>query len=198
MKLEGLILAGGRSARMGGNHKGELVYQKHTFVEHILKEFKKETDCVWLSYGTEKKREYKDCRIVMDIYQDCGPIGGLHAGLHGCRTGCLMVAACDMPLLEIGLFRELAAKMEQAKQEQKKCPDGAVPVTNGRIHPLAAIYRTSMKTIFEEQIRTGNYRMTDALKRADILYVDVTEQPFARMLQNVNTLSEYRALIKEE
>ncbi|MDO4307166.1 MAG: molybdenum cofactor guanylyltransferase [Eubacteriales bacterium] len=199
MELDGLILAGGRSARMGGNHKGELIYRKHTFVERILKEFEKEADNIWLSYGTEKKREYPGCRIVMDICPDCGPIGGLHAGLCACRSDGLMAAACDMPLLEIELFRYLHRQMEQKQRETGTFFQGAVPVTNGRMHPLAAIYRKDMKEILEEQIRKENYRMTDALKRADILYADVTDQKeFERMLRNVNTASEYEALVWAE
>ena len=68
-----------------------------------------------------------------------------------------------------------------------------------RIHPLAAVYRTSMREVLERKLRAGRYRLTDALAEARILYVNVSGNPqFVTMLQNINHISEYEALLSGE
>lgn len=191
MYAEGLILSGGKSSRMGGGHKGSLTYQNETFTQLLIKELKKEVLRVRLSYGQEIHENYSECPIVMDIYPNCGPIGGLHAGLRACTCEWMLVAACDMPFLKIELFRYLKNQLE-AKTDAATVYHGIVPVTGGRIHPLAAIYHTQISDVLKEQIIEGDYRIKDALKRLNVLYVDVTgASPFEKMLQNINTMEEY-------
>lgn len=198
MQAEGLILAGGGSTRMGGLHKGSLLYRKKTFIQILEDELKKEATHVSISYGA-KRREYAgECSVIMDYYPGCGPIGGIHAGLRECRGEFLLTAACDMPLLKIELYRYLYDTL-LGKEKIGISYDGAVPIVDGRIHPLSAIYRRRAGSRMEEQILAGNYRLTDALKCMNILYADVTEQKgYVQMLRNINTLKEYERLIKYE
>ena len=105
--------------------------------------------------------------------------------------------------------------LERLTEEEAKTGDlldGAVPVTKQRrvvltgdlmperrIHPLAAVYRTSMREVLERKLRAGRYRLTDALAEARILYVNVSGNPqFVTMLQNINHISEYEALLSGE
>lgn len=192
--MEGLILAGGKSRRMGGVWKGALVYNQQSFLERIAGEFEKETDKVWVSYGGQAfKSPGARYGVVADIFPGCGPMGGLHAGLLACGSESVMVAACDMPFLEIGLYRHMREKLGQAGSAGAY--EGVVPVVEGRLHPLAAIYRREAAGIFEEQIKSGNYRLTDGLKRLKLFYIDVTtEKRLRKMLYNVNTKEDYAAL----
>lgn len=193
--MDGLLLAGGKSSRMGGRHKGDLLYGNETFTTRMIHEFSKDADTIWISYGAKVYGTYENCRIVRDIYPDCGPIGGIHAGLTACESDEVMVAACDMPFLKIELFRYLYKQMEEAGKQEKVAYDGAVSVLDGRIHPLSAIYRKTAALVMEQQILNGNYRIRAALDRMKILYVDVTgNDRFAYMLQNVNTVEEYRKI----
>lgn len=193
--MDGLLLAGGKSSRMGGRHKGDLLYGNETFTTRMIHELSKDADTIWISYGAKVYGTYENCRIVRDIYPDCGPIGGIHAGLTACESDEVMVAACDMPFLKIELFRYLYKQMEEAGKQEKVAYDGAVSVLDGRIHPLSAIYRRTAALVMEQQILKGNYRIRAALDKMKILYVDVTGNArFAYMLQNVNTMEEYKML----
>lgn len=188
---EGLILSGGKSLRMGGRHKGSLTFQKETFTQLLIKELKKEVSCVRLSYGQEIQENHSECPVVMDIYPNCGPIGGLHAGLKACTCDWMLVAACDMPFLKIELFRYLKKQLQE-KKDAGEVYDGVVPVTGGRIHPLAAIYQTKISEVLKAQMEEGDYRVRTALKRLNILYIDVAGMScFEKMLQNINTMEEY-------
>lgn len=183
--MDGLILAGGKSSRMGGSHKGFLTYEDNSFMERLIGEMGKIADRIWVSYGTKIHAEYAGCRIVTDEYLECGPIGGIHAGLKACESNALLVTACDMPFLKAEFFTYLS--------EELKDYDGVVTVTAGKKHPLAAIYKKDILPVLEEQIKNGNYRLTDVLKKLDINYVDVTgQEEFGRMLKNINTIEDYQ------
>ena len=193
--VEGLLLAGGKSSRMGGLHKGSLRLETETFAEHLVQELKKEAGQVWISYGETLHETYAGCKVVRDRYPDCGPIGGLQAGFSAAGQDLVLVAACDLPLLTIELYRELLRCMEAEEARRKEQLDGAVPVLDGRIHPLAAVYRKSAAAVMEEQLQQKEYRVRKALEKLKILYVDLSgKTALAGMLQNINTPEEYRAM----
>lgn len=185
--MDGLILAGGKSSRMGGKHKGFLQMEEETFMERLIRELTQRAEYLWISYGTDIHANYEGCRVVMDEYPGCGPIAGIHAGLCACESEMLMVSACDMPFLKKELYDLLEREIEDH--------DGVVPVVGGRTHPLASIYRKRILPVLEAQLTSGNYRLKDALAELDIVYVDVSEQAeYVRMLQNINTIEEYQNL----
>lgn len=195
MRADGLILAGGASRRMGGNHKGNLIFEGKTFQERIISELKKEAKAVWISYGREVQKEEQDCRIVMDIYAGSGPIGGIHAGLNSCEQELVMVASCDLPFLKVELYQWLYEELLRTEQENQRRYEGIVPMIKDWVHPLSAIYRKSAAAIAEEQIQCGNYRMRDFAAHTDILKVDVSGYPaFVKMFTNVNTLEDYERI----
>lgn len=185
MRVDGLILAGGKSRRMEGFHKGDLKYRERTFTECLIQEMKKEVQTLWISYGKSKRGEYPGCKMILDEYPDCGPIGGIHSALKHCENEWLCVAACDMPFLRMEWFQMLWEK-------RKENVMGIVPVKNGKVHPLAAIYRKDLEQSARIQIVQGQYRMTELLKQVPIRYVDVTgDIQVERMLYNVNTREDY-------
>lgn len=199
LRLEGLILAGGKSTRMGGRHKGSLLIEEETFTERLVKELRKEAGQIWLSYGEDVHETYEETQIVRDIYPDCGPMGGLHAGLVSCSADGVMVAACDMPFLKIELFQYLRYRMEEEELRTGEALDGVVPILEGRVNPLAAIYKKSAAGVLEQQIKNNDYRIRSALQRLRILYLNLDAECELRpMLQNINTISEYQMMYREK
>lgn len=185
--MDGLILAGGKSTRMGGSHKGFLELNRETFMERLICEMQKCSDQVWISYGAKVHAEYAGCKLVTDEYLDCGPIGGIHAGLKKCESKELAVAACDMPFLRAEFFQHLNGQLQDH--------DAIVPVIDGKLHPLAAIYKKTIIPILEEQIRDKNYKLKDALQKMDIVYVDVSgQEEYRKMLRNINTIEDYKEI----
>ena len=82
VKIAGAVMAGGKSSRMAGQHKGLLLTPEGvTFTERLSAEMHKLTDLVYISYGDTTPMQAEGCVIVRDIYKGCGPVGGLHAVL---------------------------------------------------------------------------------------------------------------------
>lgn len=198
MRADGLILAGGKSRRMGGYHKGDLRYGQQTFLEHVAGELGKDAEHVWISYGAVEHGVCEECRVVRDEFLDCGPMGGLHAGLKACGQEYMMTAACDMPFLGIELYQYLFEQLKEAQEAENCIYMGAVPVSEGRLHPLAAVYRKGLEAEFGRRLEAGRYRLTEALEGQRILYVDVSDrEDLRKMLMNVNTVQEYEALMNK-
>lgn len=205
MKLAAAIMAGGRSSRMAGRHKGMLMTPDGvTFTDRLAAEMHKLTDLVYISYGEKIQTEAEACRIVQDIYPDCGPVGGLHAVL--CRASwdgaaAVCVCACDMPYVTAELYSylytQLAKRTDMSENEHNPFGvyDGAVAVVSEKIHPLAAVYSAEAARIFKMQLKERNLRVRDALAKLRILYVDLRGTVYERMLVNINTEDDYAEYI---
>lgn len=199
MDADALILSGGKNTRMNGKAKGDLIYNNQTFLEHIVCEFEKETKNIMISCGSKVIDKNFNYIVVIDEKPDCGPIGGICSGLKKSKNNILMVAACDMPMLKIELFRYLYDLWVFEEKKKLKSFDGVVPIVNERIYSLSAIYRKHTVKIFEKQMEKSRYKMMDALKQMDILYIDLGKhKSYIDMLQNINTVAEYEYLINSE
>lgn len=187
--MDALILAGGKSSRMDGKHKGNLKIGGETFLRHLINEVRKETDQVWISYGADIHETYENCKIVKDKYVDCGPLGGLHAGLAGIDADSVFVVACDMPFMQEEFITTL-------KKHLKKEVDIVVPVAEGRIHPLAAVYKKSILPVIEKQLESGNYKLRSIFEKVNVAYVEIKDERMKKMLQNINTIEEYEEIKK--
>ena len=201
MKMAAAVMAGGRSSRMAGHHKGMLLTPEGvTFTERLAAEMHKFTDLVYISYGDTVQSEAAGCEIVRDMYKGCGPCGGLHAVLTKAgEDGAMAVAtaACDMPYATADLYRYLYAHLAGCtdNSDERKNPfdlyDGAVAVIGGRVHPLAAVYSVRAARIFKTQLEEGSLRVRDALAKLRILYVDLEGSVYERMILNINTEEDY-------
>ena len=201
MKMAAAVMAGGRSSRMEGRHKGMLLTREGvTFTDRISAELHKLTDLVYISYGDTIQMEAAECRIVCDIYIGCGPVGGLHAVLTRAfldGAAAVATAACDMPYVTAEFFRYLYEQLviRTDISGERKSPfdlyDGVVAVTGGKIHPLAAIDSVRAAGICKTQLEERNLRVRDALAKLRILYVDLEGSAYERMILNINTEEDY-------
>lgn len=182
MKIGCAVLAGGKSSRMGTD-KALLELDGKNFIKRLCDEF----DCFEekiIARGNRSELEVTSWKIISDIYQERGPIGGLHAVLSACSSEAMFCFSCDMPFLQISLVEELCRHM-------KKDVDAVIAVTaDGRKHPLCGIYRKSVLLVLEEQILNGNNRMMAALQKIQVEYVCIDFQN-SQQLKNINTPEEY-------
>lgn len=202
MKTGCIILAGGKSSRMGTD-KALLNYNGQKFIEIIADE---------LSFFEEKiiargnnsilgRLEKDSWKIVADEYPEHGPIGGLHAALKNCESDAMFVVTCDMPLMTGNLARKIYGEMcgcvETAKHDELGGTlDAVIAVSNdGKYHPLCGVYRKELYQLMEEYILQDNNRVMAVLKNCRVKYVNLNEEE-SKQLANVNTRDEYEKLGK--
>jgi len=192
MDIEGFILAGGASSRMGED-KSRLSLGGRTFVETTagaLGAVAARVSVVSSRAGAESH----GLPVVEDLRAGVGALGGLHAALTSCRAEWAAVVACDLPFVT----GELLARLASMRSDET---DAVVPVQDdGRVQPLCALYRA--RVCLEhvgEMIRAGELRPRVMLTRVRARAVAFEElrglAGSARFFLNVNTPEDYaRAL----
>lgn len=110
--LYGLLLAGGKSSRMGED-KRQLVFEGTTLIQRAMQLLKNTgADNVLVSGDIE------GIDSIPDILKECGPLGGLHASLHfieqsvSFNDDLLLIIPVDMPLLDTGTLQALTEAIE--------------------------------------------------------------------------------------
>lgn len=196
MKAGILIIAGGKSSRMDYQDKAELTYHGETFLHGLYRRLKPYTDQLMIAEGKNTNRDYheevKNAIFVKDIYEDCGPMAGLYSGLLECREDYLFVTACDMPHMEIYLYQYLM-------QFDKEQYDAIIPTWNERMQPLGGIYKKRLVNQVKEQLESGDNTMKHLLRNISVCLVEVGENRLlCKMLENVNTMEEYKELKENE
>lgn len=136
-----------------------------------------------------------DVRIVCDEVEDCGPLGGLVAGLTALEgeADAVYLSSCDVPLLKPDFVRRVLSLLGDSAV--------CVPRAAGRLHPLAAAYRIDVLPVVRERFAASRLRMLDlidALPARVIDSHDLTDaDPRLLSLWNINTLEDYDAAVRE-
>jgi molybdopterin-guanine dinucleotide biosynthesis protein A len=178
-QLQGFILAGGQSRRMGTD-KSRLKIENETFTERIYKTLLELTDTITV------------VRAEQDVYPNWGALGGLHTALSVCESEWALVVACDLPFVTAELFKHLASLRTDH--------DAVVPLqSDGRPQPLAAFYRTQpCRARATELIETGHRRPLDLLELVNTRWVPFTEltnlDQAEKFFVNINTPDDYDAV----
>lgn len=188
MKIGCIILAGGKSSRMGAD-KALLEFEGKNFIRIIADElsFFEEKIIARGNNSSLSELEGNLWKIIPDEYPDHGPIGGLHAALKECESEAMFCVSCDIPLMK----GELAGKMCDAMGDDI---DAVIAVTDdGKIHPLCGVYQKELYHLMKEHILQDNNRLMSVLKKSRVKYVDL-DVATSKQLTNVNTRSEYEKL----
>jgi len=136
----GIILCGGKSSRMGSD-KGLLIHEAKTWAQTALEKLSVLKIPIQLSVNEKQLEEYAkvfkpEMLIVDDTTLDIrGPLlGVLSAHLQNPDKD-LFVMACDLPLMEANLLKELFSLYQQSKKY-----DAYIFTTDKEPEPLCGIY----------------------------------------------------------
>ena len=140
-----LLLAGGKSARMGTN-KAELTYEGKTFLEHMLD--KAQALGIEQCYISGYTSRQEQVQTVWDVYPNRGPLSGIHATMGVISTPYCLVLPVDAPKLPVEILEGLLRHHEQCNHNKVLIWEHGV-----RQEPLIAVYPTAMADTIEGMIR---------------------------------------------
>jgi len=172
MEHMGFVLAGGRSTRMGRD-KALLPLAGKTLLEHVAGVVREAVDNVTV-IGPPERYRHLGLRVIPDLIPDCGPLGGLLTALTASTGERVLLVACDMPELTSALLEELMAVDG----------DAVVCETDGRLHPLCAVYHRRLFAKVEAAVHQGSLKMHDFLSTIQVRRWPVSD---VRLLANLNT-----------
>ena len=190
-RLGAIVLAGGRSSRMGAP-KALLDWHGGTLVRRVTGILQRVADPVVVVHADgQELPPLPGVERVVDRAPDRGPLEGMAAGLRAVAGRCpaVFVSGTDLPFLHPDLVLALAA----ARAEH----DVAVPVADGHVHHLCAVYRTDLLPAVERQLAGDRLRVGLLLEGIDVLRLDANALPHPESLRNLNTHDSYRQALAE-
>ena len=190
--VEGFILVGGQSSRMGSD-KAQLVFGAGTSVEHVTAAISSLTPRVRL-VGSRNQSHSVGLENIPDTLDRWGALGGIQAALASCQTEWAVIAACDLPLVTADLFARL---WQFTRPSAGAAIDAIVPIQpDGRPQPLCGIYRrSSCLAAATELIAAGEHKPRALLAKIQTRWVTFGELSDLTSAEdfflNVNTPSDY-------
>ena len=190
-----MILAGGRSSRMGVD-KGLIPLSGKPIVSHVAERLARTVDEVIIVVCTASQAEaYRalGLRVLTDIILRNTPLVGAYTGLATAKGSYTFLAAGDQPLLDPRVVELLFAEAEGH--------DAATPIwPNGWVEPLHSVYATKPSTDLarhlidadEKRLRLLIDRLRD-VKRVPIDAVKAID-PELRTLMDVDTAEEFERI----
>jgi molybdopterin-guanine dinucleotide biosynthesis protein A len=193
MKFSAVILAGGRSERMGQDKAWLIADGKPLIARQV--ELARELGAAEVFISGRAGTDYDSlgCRVVHDRHTNVGPLAGIESALTVSSTALLLVLAVDMPHMTASPLQTLLVCCSGI------C--GAVPRFQNQIEPLAAIYPCSALPIARELLEAGHYAVRDFAARCIefnlATFIDLPEQHSA-CFANWNTPSDIGHSVQDD
>jgi molybdenum cofactor guanylyltransferase len=194
MRYGGFIQAGGKSSRMGCD-KSWVEVEGRPMIEHVLSAAAQmaEALAVVIHADAPARDRYEDlarrwdARLLTDLHDHRGPLGGIHTALVHSPPDCTaLVLACDLPFLNRA-FLSLLARIHETESNAFTAP--ADP--DGRLQPLAALYGPACLPAVEGLLAANRLRadgIRDRVKSRIVPFAEFAHLPDAhRLLLNLNS-----------
>jgi len=187
--VTGVILAGGRSSRMGRN-KALLPYKGKPLIEAIYQVMAELFKDVVVVTNDPAEYDFLPCPKTADIHVGKGSMAGVHAGLSWSANDWIFVVGCDMPFIEARLVRYLAGRLGSEA--------ALVPQSAGGLEPLHAFYSRAALPLLDAALSADNVRLLDILEQLPARVIAAAEiaeiSPDCRSFVNLNTPEDYSSL----
>ncbi len=186
-KATAIILAGGKSSRMGGEDKSLLPINNIPLIQHIAKQLSDHFDEVIIGANDSEKYNFLNLRVVPDIERDKGPLMGIYSCLMASNSDVNFITACDIPVMNLSLIHSMINLSSNA--------DIVMPLSKENEHePLFAVYSKRVAKKAEKILQENGRRIIELLKYSSYQYVDFDNGTW---YQNLNHKEEYLHFIKE-
>lgn len=177
--LNGLVLAGGKSIRMGYD-KGSVNWfgkEQRYHVADMLKPFCPE---VFISCRADQKQQIDiNYNVLEDTFTGLGPFGAILSAFREQPDKAWLVVACDLPLLETETFKSLVSQRNTSHIATAfNSPDNEFP------EPLITIWEPKSYPVLLEFLAQGYSCPRKVLINNDI---NLLQAPDPEALTNVNT-----------
>ena len=158
----GIVLAGGRSRRMGGGDKCLLPLAGRPLLAHVIERLKPQfSELIVNANGDPARFSGFGLPVVADRLGDhAGPLAGIQSGLEWTRANrpkCRYVttAASDTPFLPADLVSRCRAAIDEDN------PQLVVARTEDGLHPTFGLWPVSLASHLAESIRAGDRKVSD-------------------------------------
>ena len=182
--ITGILLAGGKSSRMGTD-KGFINYKNKPFVQHIINAIQPLVSEI-IIVSNNPDYDVFGFKRVNDLIENAGPIAGVYTGLHYSKTEDNFVLSCDIPLINTKILRLITENVNDKYQVIQLESDG-------KTMPLIAMYKKQCKDVFYTLLKDGERRMRIALSHLQVKTITLSNEQ-EKYSTNINTHKELKEI----
>ena len=190
-KIAVLVLAGGKSSRMGKDKalleiEGKSLLQRSCSVAAVIT-----SEVYVLTAWPDRYRSMltTECQFLLEYSPGTGPLVALTQGLTEIAAEWILLLACDLPLLEADIIQNWVDRLTEVPLSTL----AVVPYQNSRWEPLCGFYRRQSLSSLQRFIESGGRSFQVWLSQIATTPLSVSIRE-AVMLSNCNTPEEFEHL----
>jgi len=190
MAVTGIILAGGKSLRMGTD-KGLQELCGKPLISYAIQVLSGLCSNMIISSSSDGYKSF-GYQVVADEFPGIGPMGGIYSALRQSNTERNLILSCDLPFVSEEL---LSFILENAIGCQVAVPWQG----NQHYEPLCGFYRLSVLEKMESFIQRGNYKLPDLFEEISINRLIINNESdfyHGNLFLNVNSKHDLEAAEK--
>lgn len=176
--INGYVLAGGKSSRMGTD-KGLLKFYGKPIIQIIVEQLQPAVSNTIIISKNEAYKKF-GLEVIPDLINDKGPAGGIHAALSHTDSDKIFVVSCDMPNITTNAIQYI---IEQSFHSQI-----TLPLNNGNVEPLFGVYAKTCLPLWQQLIEQGKIKLQEMVTHFELLKINVENHKFfnAELFSNIN------------
>ncbi|MDH3692016.1 MAG: molybdenum cofactor guanylyltransferase [Gammaproteobacteria bacterium] len=182
--VTGVILAGGRSQRMGGEDKGLIPLGGKAMVEYVIASLRPQVFAVMIN-ANRNLEEYRkfDVPVVTDTLDGyLGPLAGMASAMQMVETELLVTAPCDSPFCPDVLVQRL---MERLVADHAEI---AVAHSGERMQPVFTLLHAELMHSLLGFLSAGERKIDKWFQSHKVAVADFSDLPDTFL--NINTPEE--------
>lgn len=171
--VTGLVLAGGRAQRMGGEDKGLIPLGGRPMIEHVLGALRPQVGPVLISANRNLDRYASFGHPVLPdtVGGFLGPLAGVLSALECSTTDFLLTVPCDAPLLAPDLAGRMLDASVAVDAELVVAADGV------RRHPVFLLLRAGVAPSLRAYLSGGGRKIDTWFARLRVAEADFSDVP---------------------
>ncbi len=189
MEISGIVLAGGRSLRLGHDKVLEKIGDK-SLLERVVSHIDSFSKNIIIVTAQERTfaplAKHLKVKTVSDILPGQGSLGGIYTGLVESSSFYNLVVAADMPFLNESLLRYMMEKADGY--------DFVLPRVDGLFEPLHAIYSQNCIAPIKTILERGKKVIIELFNYVKVRYIETEEverfDPEHLSFFNINTAED--------
>jgi molybdopterin-guanine dinucleotide biosynthesis protein A len=186
-QVDGFILAGGESSRMGRD-KALLEFGGVALIVRTAKLV--ESAARWCAIvGDAVRLEGLELRVIEDDLPGAGPLGGIATALRASEAEWNLIVACDLPYLTREWLEFLIGRALRSDAA------AVLPMNERGAEPLCAMYRKPTEGAIRAALERGVRKVTDGLADVHIEFIEPREwksfDSDGLLFKNMNSPADY-------
>lgn len=187
--ISAVILAGGRSQRMGEKDKGWIALNGTPLIEHMLQRLRQQTTNIYISANRNlEKYQQLGVNIIVDQHPDFpGPLAGIYAALSQIETDWLLTVPCDTPLFPDDLLPRFISALTELPHHRI-----AVARDENYMQPVFCLIHRSLADNLKSFLDGDGHKTGQWIRQNDPLEVQFTDSTL--QFFNINSPDDLQQL----